>query len=107
MYLIGIVLITLKVYTLADRDMEDKLMSEFSARQKAGFALALAKSITQKDMKWLVPSQSGEETYVVFSDHVGALHCTCPDHRYRNTECKHIHAAAYAAHGVNKKRAVH
>jgi len=24
------------------------------------------------------------------------LRCTCPDHRYRHNECKHVHAVRYA-----------
>lgn len=38
-----------------------------------------------------MPSQTSDRTYVVFN-YANKWHCTCPDHEFRHTICKHIHA---------------
>lgn len=79
----------------------------FTAREQSGIAIAKAAKLNSKAGVWVVPSQTSNKAYAVTVDAAGAPHCTCPDHTYRQTECKHILAAAYAAMGVSKRRVVH
>lgn len=51
--------------------------------------------VTTLGDKWAtVQSQSSDDTYTV--DLSGEPSCTCPDHRYRGTTCKHMYKAADA-----------
>lgn len=43
---------------------------------------------------FLVPPQSGKGRYRV-SRNAGLWHCECPDHMFREVECKYIHAAKF------------
>lgn len=45
---------------------------------------------------YVVQSQSGRGAYVVISTESG-WNCTCPDHTYRQIECKHILAVEFSA----------
>jgi hypothetical protein len=38
-----------------------------------------------------VPSSNGKDNYIV-SLYSHKWQCTCPDHQFRRTVCKHIHA---------------
>jgi uncharacterized Zn finger protein len=50
-------------------------------------------AVTTLGDKWAaVQSQSSDKTYTV--DLSGEPSCTCPDHRYRGTTCKHMAKAA-------------
>lgn len=44
----------------------------------------------QVSAKWIVPSSSGAESYVV------TMSCSCPDHQHRLRPCKHIRAVVEA-----------
>lgn len=49
--------------------------------------------VTTLGDKWAtVKSQSGDDAYTV--DLSGNPSCTCPDHTYRGTTCKHLAKAA-------------
>ena len=43
-----------------------------------------------KSHGWSVVSSNGDDLYLVSRDQDGAWACTCPDHVYRQHECKHI-----------------
>ncbi len=64
------------------------------AREQRGLVIAAKCKITQRGDAWLVPSQSGEERYVVTPD-ATKPRCTCPDHEQRQMKCKHIFAVEY------------
>ena len=46
------------------------------------------------EQTFVIPSQSGNGKYLVRSE-ASKWRCTCPDHTYRNVECKHIHAVKF------------
>ncbi len=43
-----------------------------------------------KSHGWSVVSSNGDDLYLVSRDQDGVWACTCPDHVYRQHECKHI-----------------
>ena len=62
-------------------------------RKERGAEIAHNCQITKSQNGWLVPSQSGDASYVVKlskSDHNHS--CDCPDYQYRKIKCKHIFA---------------
>lgn len=59
-------------------------------REIKGQEIANKFKIVRDGSLWLVPSQSGKGKYKVS---VEAQSCTCPDHEYYGSKCKHIHAA--------------
>jgi len=62
------------------------------ARTLRGIELAGTKSLRKKGDLWLVPSASGNGTYVVDPrDNT----CTCPDHEEHQVRCKHSYAVEY------------
>ena len=63
-------------------------------REQRGIALAKSKPIKQKGALWVVPSQSGNGTYVVESG-TQQPNCTCPDFETRGIKCKHLYAVEY------------
>ncbi len=63
-------------------------------REQRGRAIAAAGRIRERDGLWLVPSQTGSDTYTV-GVQGESLHCTCPDHEVRRVKCKHIYAVEY------------
>ena len=70
-------------------------------REQRGIALAKSKPIKQKGALWVVPSQSGNGTYVVESG-TQQPNCTCPDFETRGIKCKHLYAVEYTIrHSVN------
>src|SRR5580698_3656031 len=72
-------------------------------REQRGIALAKAKAIKQKGPVWVVPSQSGNGTYVV-EPGTQRPNCTCPDFETRGIKCKHLYALEYTVrHSVNDK----
>src|SRR5215216_1024373 len=60
-------------------------------RDVRGAQIAAAYDLRTRGDDWLVPSQSGSNTYRVC---LGSPHptCTCPDHQMRRVRCKHIRA---------------
>lgn len=72
-------------------------------REQRGIALAKSRGLKQKGALWVVPSQSGNGTYVVEPN--GQLpNCTCPDYETRGIKCKHLYAVEYTIrHSVNSK----
>lgn len=60
-------------------------------REQRGSQIAAAWRLRKRGDDWLVPSQSGTNTYRV---RLGEPHptCTCPDHQMRRVKCKHIRA---------------
>jgi transposase len=61
------------------------------ARQQKGQEIAAKENIIQKGNLWLVPSQSSGREYTVNLES-DKPHCTCRDHEFRRSACKHIHA---------------
>jgi hypothetical protein len=59
-------------------------------RMMRGYEIVASYPITQRNAhSFLVPSQSSDKQYeVTISSQDGS--CTCPDHTYRKTQCKHI-----------------
>ena len=64
------------------------------SRKERGAILANETEIEPSHGGWRVPSQSGAGTYVVTVDGETET-CTCPDHKNRQTKCKHIYAVEY------------
>jgi len=60
-------------------------------REQRGLILAATVKITQRDDKWIVPSQTGKGRYTVSPDPEHP-HCTCPDFEIRGCACKHVFA---------------
>ena len=58
-------------------------------RQQKGLEIASKSNITRKGNLWLVPSQNGGGEYTVNMD-AEKPHCTCRDHEFRRSVCKHI-----------------
>lgn len=59
------------------------------ARQQKGQEIAAKSNITRKGGLWVVPSQSSGREYTVNLDS-DKPHCTCRDHEFRRSVCKHI-----------------
>jgi len=75
-----------------------KVRGNFSQDPRAmrGHAI-IAKGDNTKQIEpnvFIVPSQSSDKVYMVKFDGKN-WHCTCPDHRYRKTICKHIYAVRF------------
>ena len=67
---------------------------QISMRKERGFQIAQKFRITRTEKGWKVPSQTGDNFYIVQSNGEGAT-CTCPDHELRRCKCKHIFAVEY------------
>ncbi|MHA1872640.1 MAG: IS1/IS1595 family N-terminal zinc-binding domain-containing protein, partial [Candidatus Heimdallarchaeaceae archaeon] len=64
-------------------------------REIRGYAI-IAKGDTPKRIEknvFKIHSQSKDKDYIVSNN--GGWHCTCPDHQFRNVECKHINAVKF------------
>ena len=59
-----------------------------------GMAIAAMTKIGKGKLGYMVPSQSGNGTYVVAIGDDEAPYCTCPDYELRQKPCKHIYAVA-------------
>ena len=68
-------------------------------RRQRGHAIAATANITPKFGYWIVPSQSGNEPYVVRVNQEKPS-CTCQDHETTGLKCKHIFAAEFVAAGT-------
>jgi putative transposase len=66
---------------------------EYSKRLLRGHQM-IEDGVTPKQLSkdhFEVPSSNGKDNYIV-SLYSGKWQCTCPDHQFRRTVCKHIHA---------------
>src|SRR6185436_7242836 len=63
-----------------------------SERQQKALVIAAKSKLTKKGDTWLVPSQSGDETYKVNNVDPDWPTCTCIDFKLRQARCKHIYA---------------
>lgn len=63
-------------------------------RKQRGLAIAALSPIKQSKVGYIVPSQSGNGTYVV-SVNGGQPACSCPDFEARNQRCKHAYAVEF------------
>jgi transposase len=63
-----------------------------SERQQKALVIAAKSKLTKKGDTWLVPSQSGDETYKVNNTDPDWPTCTCIDFELRHARCKHIYA---------------
>lgn len=72
-------------------------MSNLQTREeRANLILKDENAIKRIDpQRYFVKSQSGNGEYEVISSEFG-LGCSCPDHRYRGLECKHILAVKFS-----------
>jgi transposase len=63
-------------------------------REARGREIAASAKLEQKGPFWVVPSQSGDGTYIVDYDSRWPK-CSCPDHETRQVRCKHLFAVEY------------
>jgi len=68
-------------------------------RQQKGIEIAKKGGITETPKGWIVPSQSGNGSYLVYKEGMRTL-CTCPDCELHKVECKHQIAVRYFYHEV-------
>ena len=57
-------------------------------REEKARQIAQTCQINKKDNGWVVPSQSGRGSYMVYRHATGFV-CNCPDYELRHAECKH------------------
>ncbi len=69
-------------------------MTESDMRKVKGMEIANSKTLTLTPKGWIVPSQSGHGSYLVYKDN-GKNCCTCPDYELRGCTCKHQYAIDY------------
>ncbi len=62
-------------------------------RQQQGLAIANIDGAIKRinERKYVVKSQNGNGEYDICSTDLGWV-CSCPDHKFRGVECKHIFA---------------
>lgn len=63
-------------------------------REIKALQIAAKSKLTRKGNMWLVPSQAGHGEYQVNVD-PDFFNCTCPDHEFTQSRCKHIFAVQY------------
>ena len=63
-------------------------------RQQKGLEIATGYHIRESAKGFIVPSQSGQGSYLVTIEEAAAT-CTCPDYELRHQRCKHIYAVEY------------
>jgi hypothetical protein len=66
-----------------------------SDREQRGLAIAALYRIENKGGKWLVPSQTGNDTIYEVDPDPDHPHCSCPDHQDRGVKCKHMFAVEF------------
>lgn len=64
-------------------------------REIKGMEIAQNKKITETPKGWIVPSQSGSDSYLVYKEGFKTK-CTCPDCELRGSKCKHQYAVLLA-----------
>jgi transposase len=70
-------------------------------RQQKGHLIAQKATIKRDGHLYLVPSQSGHGKYKVDPQ---AQTCSCPDHEYTGSKCKHLFAVEYTIEKIEKTR---
>jgi len=65
-----------------------------SEREIKALQIAAKSKLTRKGNVWLVPSQAGQGEYQVNVD-PDFFNCTCRDHEFTGSRCKHIFAVEY------------
>jgi SWIM zinc finger len=70
-------------------------------RQQKGHLIAQKATIKRDGNLYLVPSQSGHGKYKVDPQ---AQTCSCPDHEYTGSKCKHLFAVEYTIEKIEKTR---
>ena len=70
-----------------------KLITVREIRGRAIIEKGIRPEILSQDM-FIVPSQNSKEKYTVRKTPNFWI-CTCPDYKFRNVECKHIHAIKF------------
>lgn len=63
-------------------------------REIKALQIAAKSKLTRKGNVWLVPSQAGQGEYEVNVD-PDFFNCTCKDHEFTGSRCKHIYAVEY------------
>src|SRR5688572_10296071 len=63
-------------------------------RELKALQIAAKSKLTRKGNMWVVPSQTGHGEYEVNVD-PDFFNCTCPDHDFTGSRCKHIYAVQY------------
>jgi len=63
-------------------------------REERGVAIADKASLKRKGPFWVVPSQTGNGSYIVDREGESPT-CTCPDFETRNESCKHVFAVEH------------
>lgn len=63
-------------------------------RELKALQIAAKSKLTRKGKLWTVPSQTGHGEYQVNPD-PSSPNCTCPDHEFTQSRCKHIFAVEY------------
>ena len=73
-----------------------RMQEMMKPRMKRGFEIVQkgTQILEVADNVFSVPSQSRNENYLVVKAEEKWI-CTCPDHKYREVECKHIHAVRF------------
>jgi putative transposase len=68
-------------------------MNMSNTRQQQGELIGKAIGAIKRidNLRYSVISQSGNGNYEVHSTELGWV-CSCPDHKFRGVQCKHIHA---------------
>lgn len=71
-------------------------MKTTNPRKEKGKVIALKSDLIRvSDYHYHVHSQTTNRDYDVIKT-AGVWHCSCPDHRFRNVCCKHIHAIEFS-----------
>ncbi len=73
-----------------------------NAREVRGREIAASAKLGRKGPFWVVPSQSGDGTYIVDYDSRRPK-CSCPDHETRQVRCKHLFAVEYTLRRETKE----
>jgi transposase len=63
-------------------------------RELKALQIAAKSKLTRNGNMWVVPSQTGHGEYEVNVD-PDFFNCTCPDHDFTGSRCKHIYAVQY------------
>ncbi len=67
---------------------------QLSEREVKALQIAAKSTLRRKGNVWLVPSQAGQGEYQVNVD-PDFFNCTCRDHEFTGSRCKHIYAVEY------------
>jgi putative transposase len=67
------------------------MATQVLSRKERGSKIASEDIVEINKMSYFVKSQSGKSGYAVTRAGQSWV-CDCPDHKYRQVECKHIHA---------------